>query len=349
MKAEIQELIERALIKNPGEISIARINTELAANSVLTDQVTAKQILTQVINRLEGLGPIRALFKPEVTDILINGPAEIWIDGGEGLVRATESFGSIAELQAFVVRLAASAGQRIDTSQPRVDCLLPGGIRMSAIFAPLSNSGPVVAIRIPIQRLLDLTNWQPTSFKFPELSEVITRKFNVVVTGATGSGKTTFLKSLLAAIPLTERVITIEDQSELSASAAHQISLQTRMPNLEGVGEVTLSDLLRQSLRLRPDRIVVGELRGAEVLVWLQAINTGHDGSLTTVHANSASSAIDRLQLLCQLNGLNQEVSNHLISQSVDLVIHVVRAADTRRISEIIGVSTRGKQWLQST
>jgi pilus assembly protein CpaF len=153
----------------------------------------------------------------------------------------------------------------------------------------------------------------------------------------------------LAAIPETERVVTIEDQSELAAVAAHQISLQTRMPNLEGFGEVTLSDLLRQSLRLRPDRIVVGELRGAEVLVWLQAINTGHAGSLTTLHANSAASALDRLQLLCQLNGLDKEISGGLITQSVDLVIHVIRTQVGRKVGEIIGVSARGKKWLQQT
>jgi pilus assembly protein CpaF len=349
MVPDIQALVEKGLIKQPGEINFARINSELAINSVVADESTKNEILAQARSRLEGMGILQNLFKPGVTDILINGPAEIWVDGGAGLARVPERFESVAELQAFVVRLAASAGSRIDTSQPRVDCLLPDGCRLSAIFAPLTSNGPVVAIRVPIKRLLNLENWQQDGETTYDLFQVVFKKLNVVVTGATGSGKTTFLKSLLAAIPETERVVTIEDQSELAAVAAHQISLQTRMPNLEGFGEVTLSDLLRQSLRLRPDRIVVGELRGAEVLVWLQAINTGHAGSLTTLHANSAASALDRLQLLCQLNGLDKEISGGLITQSVDLVIHVIRTQVGRKVGEIIGVSARGKKWLQQT
>lgn len=346
---DIHTLIENGLIKQPGEIDFARIDSELATNAVVADELTKNQILTQVRSRLEGMGVLQALLKPGVTDILINGPTEIWVDGGAGLTRVPETFDSVSDLQSFVVRLAASAGSRIDTSQPRVDCLLPDGSRLSAIFAPLTSNGPVVAIRIPIKRLLNLGNWQQSDGTARDLFKVISEKFNVVVTGSTGSGKTTFLKSLLAAIPETERVVTIEDQSELASVAPHQISLQTRMPNLEGFGEVTLSDLLRQSLRLRPDRIVVGELRGAEVLVWLQAINTGHDGSLTTLHANSAASALDRLQLLCHLNGLNKQVSEGLITQSVDLVIHVIRTSTDRKIGEIIGVSEKGKKWLQQT
>lgn len=338
-------ILRESLISNPSEISLDRIQAEFSKNSVISDWDSVQSVVNRLKTDLEGLGPLAVLIQPGVTDILVNSPSEIWTDGIQGMVLTKTRFESIADLTSFVSRLLISAGARLDLSVPRADAVLPGGIRVSAVLPPISGTGPILALRIPRVQNLNLSMWGNSDISLQMLQSMLNQKLNLVISGQTGSGKTTLLKSFLNELPMDARVITIEDQPELTGQARHQISLLSRSPNLEGIGEVTLSELLRQSLRMRPDRIVIGELRGAEVLVWLQAINTGHDGSLTTIHANSGKDAMSRLKLLTLLSGVSAEVGQQLIHQMVDLVLHCSRNESGRHISEIQPVSERGYLW----
>jgi pilus assembly protein CpaF len=338
----------QSLINRPSAINADRIATELASRSVITDLASAEDIAQDIAVELEGFGPLSDLFKPGITDILVNGPDEIYVDGIGGLELTDVRFESITTLNNFTFRLFANAGVRLDLSAPRADAVLHDRIRVSALLPPIAAGGPYLAFRIPKPQSLKLNTWSSEKYSAGFLKDTLSSKLNMVVSGKTGSGKTTLLKSFLSELSAQERVVTIEDQPELVDNASHQLGLLTRAPNLEGVGEISMSDLLRQTLRLRPDRIVVGELRGPEVLIWLQAINTGHDGGFTTVHANSASDALKRLELLTLLAGVDVQVGRDLIHNTVDLIIHCGRTNTAREIQEVIAVSKRGAAWLQS-
>lgn len=337
--------IRNNLIARPSQISSERVSSELANLSVISDADSIQRIATEIWTELEGLGPLASLIKPGVTDVLVNGVSNIWCDGDAGLHATNVKFESLDQLTSFTTRLLTNAGARIDLSIPRADAVLSNGIRVSALLPPVVVGEPVLALRIPRTESISLDTWATPNISVLHLRDLLTSKLNIVISGQTGSGKTTLLKSFLRELSATDRVVTIEDQPELAAVASHQISLVSRSPNLEGVGEVSLGDLLRQSLRLRPDRIVIGELRGPEVLIWLQAINTGHDGSLTTVHANSAADSIQRLRLLTLLAGVSADVGTALVNQMVDVVLHCERGKDGRYISQLLPVSIRGQQW----
>lgn len=293
-----------------------------------------------VVDRVTGLGPVQAFFDdPDVSDVLVNGCDEVWTDRGSGLERADVRFPSDEDVVATVERALAPLGLRLDRSSPMVDARLADGSRLHAVLPPASVDRPLVAIRRFTQRVGSLDDLMATGTATPDqvesLAGAVRRRETIVVSGGTGAGKTTLLNLLGAEIPAGERTVTIEDAAELDLPG-HVVSLEARPPNAEGKGEITIRTLLRSALRLRPDRIIVGEVRGPEALDLVSALNTGHRGSLTTVHANSPSQALLRLETLALTAGDTSEVAvSRQLRDAVDIVVQIERTGNDRRIVEI--------------
>lgn len=300
-----------------------------------------------VVGAIVGLGPLQPLFDdPDVTDILVNGPFEVWQDRGSGLERARAGFESSEHLIATVERAIAPLGLRIDRLSPTVDARLPDGSRLHAILPPAAVAGPLVAIRRFSQRVATLGDLVEAGTASPDqvscLRRAVRSAQTVVVSGGTGAGKTTLLNLLGAEIPVGERLVTIEDAAEL-AIPGHVVRLEARPASAEGVGAITIRDLVRSALRLRPDRIIVGEVRGPETLDLVSALNTGHRGSMTTVHANSPEEAIWRLETLALTAGDASETAvRRQLRSAIDLVCQVERLGTTRRIVSIAPMSDLG-------
>jgi pilus assembly protein CpaF len=292
-----------------------------------------------------GAGPLEPLLRLEgVTDVLVNGPRQVWIDRGAGLELTGISFPDDAAVRRLAQRLAATAGRRLDDASPHVDLRLPDGSRFHAVLAPVSRPGTLLSLRVPRHRvftLAELVQAQAVSREGAALLElVVDRRLAFVVSGGTGSGKTTLLNALLSLVGPEERLVLVEDASELRPDHGHVVALEARPPNIEGAGEVTLRTLVRQALRMRPDRLVVGEVRGAEVVDMLAAMNTGHEGGCATVHANSAADVPSRIEGLALAAGLSRAAAHSQLGSAVDVVIHLGRDRDrTRRVREI-GVVT---------
>ena len=307
------------------------------------------QLVLDIHHETFGLGPIEPLMQdPTVSDILANGPKEVYVERRGKLERTTIAFRDDAHLLQTIERIVSRVGRRVDESTPMVDARLPDGSRVNAIIPPLALEGPVLSIRrfaIEPFRLPDLIAFGTLT---PALAEILTAairaRLNILISGGTGAGKTTLLNVMSNAIPSTERIVTIEDSAELQLQQDHVVRLETRPPNIEGRGEVTQRDLVRNALRMRPDRIILGEVRGPEVLDMLQAMNTGHDGSLSTVHANSTRDALSRLETMMLMSGISLPVRamREYISSALDMIIHVSRLSDgTRkviRVTEIAGM-----------
>lgn len=300
----------------------------------------AKDARHRVVAHVIGLGPIQQLVDdPDVTDVLVNGPDEVWVDRGGPLERADVEFESNEHLIATIERAIAPLGLRIDRSAPMVDARLPDGSRLHAVLPPASVDVPLLAIRRFTQRLSGpedlVATGTATSDEVDLLVQAVDDRQTVVVSGGTGAGKTTLLNVLGQAIPAGERVVVIEDASELSLPG-HVVKLEARPANSEGVGRLTINSLLRSALRLRPDRIIVGEVRGEEALDLIWALNTGHRGSLTTVHANSPQEAVWRIETLAMSAGLvaNEAISRQLRA-AVDIVVQLERFDEGRRITSI--------------
>jgi pilus assembly protein CpaF len=307
------------------------------------------QIILEIQHETFGLGPIEPLIRdPSVSDILVNGARDVYVERRGKLEQTNVIFRDDEHLRQIIDRIVSQVGRRVDESSPMVDARLPDGSRVNAIIPPLALDGPVLSIRrfaVDPYRMEDLLAFGTLT---PALAEIITAavraRLNILVSGGTGGGKTTLLNVLSNAIPNGERIITIEDSAELQLQQNHVVRLETRRPNIEGVGTVTQRDLVYNALRMRPDRIIVGEVRGAEVLDMLQAMNTGHDGSLSTVHANSARDALSRLETMVMISGIALPVTalREYISSALDMIIHVARLSDgTRkviRVSEVVGM-----------
>ena len=270
------------------------------------------RLIRQVIDEAIGLGVLEPLLAdPTVTEIMVNGTEEIFVERDGRLQRADIRFGDEAQLYQTIDRIVSQVNRRVDESSPMVDARLPSGERVNVIIPPLALHGPTITIRrfprlFTLEQLVGLGSIDRPTDRL--LRACVRAKLNVVISGGTGAGKTTLLNALSAAVPATERIITVEDNAELRLQQPHVVSLEARPPNVEGRGEVTIRDLVRNSLRMRPDRIIVGEVRGAETLDMLQALNTGHEGSLVTVHANSADDAIHRLETLATMSDLQHAV-----------------------------------------
>jgi len=328
---------------------LRRVNQLLNEQSIPLTATDKDRLVLEVMDEIFGLGPVEDLMRdPEVSDILVNGPRQVYVERSGRLEPATLRFRDENHVIQVIHRIAAKVGRRIDESSPMLDARLSDGSRVNAIIPPLSLQGPAMSIRrfsrIPIdsQRLIELDSWTNEMCLF--LEAAVKCRLNIVISGGTGSGKTTLLNVMSRWIPSQERVITIEDAAELQLQREHVVSLETRPPNIEGRGEVTQRDLLRNTLRMRPDRIIIGEVRGAESFDMLQAMNTGHEGSMTTIHANSPRDALRRIENMVGMAGLKYPV--HVIrdqmASTLDLLVHVGRLTGGRRkvlsIAEITGI-----------
>jgi pilus assembly protein CpaF len=308
-------------------------------------------ILRQIVDESLGLGVLEPLLADDsITEIMVNGPADIWVERGGCLERVKARFAGEAQLYQTIDRIVSTVNRRVDEASPMVDARLPSGERVNVIVPPLALTGPTVTIRrfprpYALDELIALGSLdEPMSLL---LAACIRARFNVVISGGTGTGKTTLLNALSAFIPEDERIVTIEDAAELSLLQEHVVSLEARPPSVEGKGQVTIRDLVRNSLRMRPDRILVGEVRGGETLDMLQAMNTGHEGSLATVHANSTDDAIMRLETLATMSELEVpfEALRDQINSAVDILVHLARSVDgSRRIVEIAAVTSRRRE-----
>jgi len=306
-----------------------------------------QQLLNEVMDEIFGFGPLEPFLRdPYISDILVNGPHQIYIEKNGRLELTDAEFTDTDHLMKVIYRIAANVGRRIDESTPMLDARLADGSRVNAIIPPLSLIGPAVSIRrfgvnpIDIDRLLDLETITEDMAYFLEMC--VKCKMNILIAGGTGTGKTTLLNALSKWIPAGERVVSIEDAAELQLQRDHVIRLETRPPNIEGKGQITQRDLVRNSLRMRPDRIIVGEVRGAETLDMLQAMNTGHEGSMTTVHANSPRDALRRLENMVSMAGINYPVRaiREQMSSALNILVHLNRlTGGGRKITNVVEIT----------
>ncbi len=315
----------------------------------LLNLVERERLVNEVIDETFGLGPLEPLFRdPSITDILINGPKTVYIERRGRLERVKVAFADDAHLIKIIQRIVSGVGRRVDETSPMVDARLPDGSRVNAIIPPLAIDGALVSIRRfgsrPLRADDLLANHSLTPEMLQFLSCCIAAKINVLISGGTGSGKTTLLNVLSSYIPPEERVATIEDAAELQLQQPHVIRMETRPANIEGTGVVTTRDLVRNALRMRPDRIIVGECRGGEALDMLQAMNTGHDGSMTTIHANSPRDAMGRLEMMVGMAGFDLPVwtIRRQAASAIQLVVQTVRLTGGCRkvvkVSEVTGM-----------
>ena len=318
----------------------------LREESTPLSQAEREEIVEQIVWEITGLGPIEPLFRDStISDILINSAKDIFIERRGKLSRVPAQFRNDAHLLAVIDRIVSRVGRRVDESSPMVDARLPDGSRVNAIIPPLALDGPVLSIRrfgadLTVEQLI--ANGAMTMEMLQLLAGCVKARLNVLISGGTGSGKTTLLNALSSFIPSDERLVTIEDAAELRLQQEHVVRLETRPPNSEGRGEVLARDLVKNALRMRPDRIIVGEVRGGEALDMLQAMNTGHEGSLTTVHANTPRDALARLETMILMAGTNlpNRAMREQVSSALDLIIQASRLSDgSRRIVSVTEVT----------
>ncbi|MGL4420397.1 MAG: CpaF family protein [Gemmataceae bacterium] len=331
--------------------SLAR--DEARRSSVRLSDIELDQMTGQVLDEVFGLGPLEPIFKdPEVTEILVNAPDKVYVEKHGRLQAVDAHFTDNAHLTRVIQRIASRVGRRVDESSPMVDARLADGSRVNAVLPPLSADGPALSIRrfghvLKHDHLLKHQSITPEMLGF--LRSAIIAKTNILISGGGGAGKTTMLNILSGFIPANERLVTIEDTLELGLPHDHVVRMETRSANLEGLGAITQRDLLRNSLRMRPDRIIVGEVRGAEVVDMLQAMNTGHEGSLTTIHANSPRDALARLEMMVRIAGFEVpvEVMRNYIGSAIGLIVQVHRYRGGERkvshISELCGIGKKGR------
>lgn len=321
----------------------------LREEKVLFNEREFQSLVTEVINELTGLGPIEHLLSdPTVSDILCNTYRHIYVERFGLLEKTPARFVDNAHMLNIIDRIISKVGRRLDESSPMVDARLPDGSRVNAIIPPLAIDGPMLSIRrfsVNPLKMDDLINYKTLTPDIAELlADCVQARLNVMISGGTGAGKTTLLNVLSGYIPSKERIVTIEDSAELQLQQEHVVRLETRPPNIEGQGMITQRDLLRNSLRMRPDRIIIGEVRGAEAFDMLQAMNTGHEGSLTTIHANAPRDSLTRLESMILMTGasLPEQAMRFMISSALDLIIQVTRLTDGTRkvvsISEVVGM-----------
>ncbi|GAB3482606.1 TadA family conjugal transfer-associated ATPase [Amycolatopsis cihanbeyliensis] len=356
MSVELVERVRRRLIGSgagAGEIGPSvladAVRAEVGGVAAHTDVLDALRL---VRHELVGVGPLEPLLDdPDTTDILVTGPHEVWVDGRNGLRRTEIRFAGEESVRRLAQRLALAAGRRLDDAQPYVDGWLPGAgphghVRLHAVLPPIASCGTCISLRV----LRPATHDLPSLAKLKTfagnglavLEAIVDTRMAFLVTGATGAGKTTMLAALLGRVVPTERIVCVEDAGELLPAHPQFVRLTARPPNVEGAGEVTLRDLVRQALRMRPDRLVVGEVRGREVCELLNALNTGHDGGAGTLHANSPGEVPARLEALAALGGLSRPALHSQLAAAVQVVLHMRREGNTRTLAEI-GVVRRAE------
>jgi len=310
----------------------------MAADEVPFPQTTRQRIVRDIQDEILGLGPLETLLRDaSISDILVNGASQVYVERRGKLEQVPIYFDNDAHVMSIIERIVSRVGRRIDESSPMVDARLPDGSRINAIIPPLALDGPSLSIRrfpsdrLTIPRLIEVGTLTRAMANL--LAAAVRGRMNIMIAGGTGTGKTTLLNCLSGEIPPDERIITVEDSAELQLQQPHVVRLETRPPNIEGKGEVTQRDLVRNCLRMRPDRIVLGEIRGAEALDMLQAMNTGHDGSLATIHANSPRDSLTRLESMVAMTGLNLPTGavRTQIASALNLLLQLERQEDGRR------------------
>jgi len=317
-----------------------RVGDLAEVDSAVLGATSVQRLRSRLSADVFGAGPLEPLLTdPCVTDVLVNGTAGVWVDRGRGLERVETEIGDAAAVRRLAVRLATLAGRRLDETCPYVDGLLPGGVRLHAVLPPLVEGAAHLSLRVPraeTLRLDDLVRAGSVDAMGREVLEgLVAARVAFVVTGGTGSGKTTLLAALLSEIDPAERIVIAEDVRELRVDHPHVVRLEGRSPNVEGTGAVSLTTLVRQSLRMRPDRLVVGEVRGAEVRELLSALNTGHEGGCGTVHANTSGDVVARFEALGALAGMPQPAVHAQLASALQVVVHVRRDGGRRRLAQI--------------
>ena len=327
--------------------SATDIADALRATGQIVSDATVLAIQDGITRDTIGVGILQPLLEMEgLTDILVNGPDQVFIDRGAGLELTGLRFDGPEAVRQLGVRLAASVGRRLDDGSPFVDARLPSGVRFHAVLEGLADPGTCLSFRIPISRHLSMSEWERSGAADPKTAMVLRRlvdkKLAFLISGGTGSGKTTLLGAMLSLVAPSERIVIVEDSRELAPRHDHTIRLESRPVNAEGAGLVTMTDLVRQALRMRPDRLVVGEVRGGELRDLLQALNTGHEGGCGTIHANSVIDLPARLEALGALGGLSPAATAAQVAAAISVVVHVARIGNARRVAEI-GVIVRDR------
>lgn len=321
------------LARSPGDLTPHRVASALRESGRPVGDATVLQIYEELRRELLGAGVLEPLLRmPGVTDVLVNGPDQVFLDRGAGLERADLTFPDEGAVRRLAQRLAAAAGRRLDDASPYVDVRLGDGTRLHAVLAPLARPGTLISLRVPSRRGLPLSASVPAPL-LPAVEAVVAARLAFLISGGTGSGKTTLLAAMLAAVPRSERIVIVEDASELRPDHPHLVGLEARPSNVEGAGRVTVQTLVRQALRMRPDRLVVGEVRGPEIVDLLASLNTGHEGGCGTLHANSALEVPARVEALALAAGLGREAAHSQLAAGLDVVLHVERR--TRRATQL--------------
>jgi pilus assembly protein CpaF len=324
------------LAEQGGDMSPARVAEILRTEGRLVGDSSVLEVVDALRRDIGGAGPLEDLLRLDgVTDVLVNGPRAVYVDRGCGLERTQVEFTDDTAVRRLAQRLASSAGRRLDDASPYVDVRLRDGSRFHAVLAPVARPGTCLSLRVPARRAMTLDGLVHAGATTEQgarlLLDLVRAKVAFLVSGGTGSGKTTLLAALLSYVGDDERIVVVEDSAELRPDAPHVVSLEARQPNVEGIGEITVRDLVRQALRMRPDRLVVGEVRGAEVVDLLAALNTGHDGGCGTLHANSPRDVPARVEALAVAAGLGREAVHSQLAAAIHVVVHLRRDADGRR------------------
>lgn len=337
--------VRQRLAADPGSPTPARVAAALRQEGGgLCGDADLLTVVRQLQSEIVGAGPLQSLLAdPDVTDVLVNGPDAVYVDRGAGLERAGVRFRDDAAVRRLAQRLATPTGRRLDDAQPWVDARLADGVRLHAVLWPVAASGTCLSLRVPrrtaftLEQLVEARSVPPDGARL--LARLVAARVAFLVTGGTGTGKTTLLAALLSLAPPTDRLLLVEDSGELAPEHPHVVRLEARPPNVEGAGGVTLRDLVRQALRMRPDRLVVGEVRGAEVVDLLAALNTGHEGGCGTLHANSAVDVPARLEALAAVAGLERAALHSQVAAALRVVVHLARdranSGGGRRVAQL--------------
>lgn len=338
LDSALLETVRESVMADSGPVTASRVAAAVQATGRLLGTAGSLAAVERISAELNGLGPLQELTRDvSVTDIFVNAPDSVWVDRGKGIERAGVTFAGEAQLRALASRLVAAGGRRLDDGSPCVDVRLDGGYRVHAVLPPISTAGTLLSIRIRREQVFTLDELRSGgmfgSLVQDVLERVVERRLSFLISGATGSGKTTLLSTLLGLCSPAERLVLIEDASELNPVHPHIVSLESRHGNLEGGGQVDLGELVQQALRMRPDRLVVGECRGAEVRELLTAMNTGHTGGGGTIHANTATAVPARLNALGALAGLGPDAVRLQAASALDIIIHVERSPRGRHVA----------------
>ena len=339
---DLREQIQRRLALDNQMVTLGTVASALRTEGVVLGHEALLDLAESIKSDLTGLGILEPLLSDKaITDILVDGAAQVCVDRGHGIEPTDYKFENDAQVRALAQRLALSVGRRLDQSSPFVDARLESGIRLHACLFPISKPGTSISLRIPRAKTFQLNELVELGSISEEIKEIlksiIEKKFSFVISGGTGSGKTTLLNTMLSECEENERILIVEDSNELKPTNKYKISLEGRPANLEGKGAITMRDLIRQALRMRPDRLIVGEVRGGEVIDWLAALNTGHDGGGGTLHANSPQDVPVRFESLALAAGLNREGLHAQLNSGIQYVIHISRTSEAKRIISSIG------------